>query len=481
MTKNIKKEKKIPSTKHIQNGVVVDNGKGFVYNYRHIITILIIGTLLRFVTLGNNSIWLDEASTYLFAKMPPIEIWEATAGGEFNPPLFYILEHFMLNFGTNEFVLRFLPALFGVITIFVFYLIGKEIKDEKLGLLSAFIITILPFHIIYSQEARAYTLGLLFTSLVILCFIKEIKDDQSYKYWILTPIFASLAFWSHFYTVLITLPIMLFVVFYETNKFKKSLISLLTFVIVSSPLIYVMKDLLIMRTASAPTYGLKGIDIITSTIFSMWMNSIADIIFIILFIIGIFTLYKYNQYLQRAFLFSIFVLCVGSVTLSYTIPILPRYLIVILPLIIIPIAYFINGLKDARVSSVIIFLFVIVSAASLYPIYTTQTHDDWRSITTELQKMTQDGDVVMVIPAYNNQPIDFYYSNTTDLTIKYGVSTIDDITQLTKPHNTYYILSPDVFAISDGQKIVNWINENLKNGYIKPMYSNNNLAIFKNV
>ncbi|MFY9195685.1 MAG: glycosyltransferase family 39 protein, partial [Methanoculleus sp.] len=96
----------------------------------------VIGRLLRFYNLGWNSLWLDEASTLGFARQSFLGIWESTAGGEFNPPLFYWLEHGMLLFGESEFVLRFLPALLGALTIPVVYLIGEEFRDRNVGIIA---------------------------------------------------------------------------------------------------------------------------------------------------------------------------------------------------------------------------------------------------------------------------------------------------------------------------------------------------------
>ena len=61
-----------------------------------LIGLTLVGFLLRFYNLGWNSLWLDEASTLTFARQSLIGIWESTAGGEFNPPLFYWLEHGLL-------------------------------------------------------------------------------------------------------------------------------------------------------------------------------------------------------------------------------------------------------------------------------------------------------------------------------------------------------------------------------------------------
>ncbi|HEX3000948.1 MAG TPA: hypothetical protein VHN82_01030 [Methanoregula sp.] len=51
-----------------------------------LLALTLIGAILRFVNLGFNSLWLDEASTYTFASMSLSGIWAATTGGEFNPP-----------------------------------------------------------------------------------------------------------------------------------------------------------------------------------------------------------------------------------------------------------------------------------------------------------------------------------------------------------------------------------------------------------
>ena len=56
--------------------------------FKHLILLIIIGSILRLYNIGFNSLWLDEASTNTFALMSIPNIWNATIGGEFNPPYF---------------------------------------------------------------------------------------------------------------------------------------------------------------------------------------------------------------------------------------------------------------------------------------------------------------------------------------------------------------------------------------------------------
>ncbi|MCX6691397.1 MAG: hypothetical protein NTW33_04920 [Methanoregula sp.] len=88
----------------INNTHSIDAIKTLLAKNRYVQTLLaltLIGAFLRFYNLGFNSLWLDEASTYTLSVSSIPQIWEATTAGEFNPPLFYWVEHIMLVFGNN--------------------------------------------------------------------------------------------------------------------------------------------------------------------------------------------------------------------------------------------------------------------------------------------------------------------------------------------------------------------------------------------
>ena len=102
-----------------------------------VLAFTIIAAILRIYNLGYNSLWLDEASTYTFASQSFEGIWNATANGEFNPPLFHWIEHIMLFLGNNEFILRLIPAIAGILTIPFIYIAGKQFFDRNIGLIAA--------------------------------------------------------------------------------------------------------------------------------------------------------------------------------------------------------------------------------------------------------------------------------------------------------------------------------------------------------
>src|SRR3989338_1495424 len=117
----------------------------------------------------DQSLWLDEAttaravSTNLFS-----EIVTKFSPHDFHPPLYYLtLKVWTAIVGVSEPALRFPSVVFSLLTGWVVYLIGKELKNKKTGLYAAIFFLFNPLIVYYSQEARMYMMvTFLLTSLL---------------------------------------------------------------------------------------------------------------------------------------------------------------------------------------------------------------------------------------------------------------------------------------------------------------------------
>ena len=251
--------------------ISAENIKSVLVNSRYaqsLVGLTIIGVFLRFYNLGFNSLWLDEASTYGFAVKSFPEIWQATSAGEFNPPLFYWVEHVMLMFGNNEVVLRFVPALLGVLTIPLVYFFGKEFIDRNVGIIAAAAFAVSPFLIFYSQEARAYSMMLFFVAFAMVFYLKALKINDITN-WALFGVMSALAFWAHFYAFPIIAALFIYALALRIRDIHKGIqglkmiiIAAVVFVILCLPLILVTVQLFFVRSASAPTFGIQGLSLI---------------------------------------------------------------------------------------------------------------------------------------------------------------------------------------------------------------------------
>ena len=98
--------------------------------------ILGLGTFLRFHALTEESIWVDEAFTdhYMSGSWEDILTFLKK---DVHPIGFYALEYWWVeHFGNSEFSLRFLPSIFGSLSILFFFFAVWELYDRKTALLS---------------------------------------------------------------------------------------------------------------------------------------------------------------------------------------------------------------------------------------------------------------------------------------------------------------------------------------------------------
>jgi 4-amino-4-deoxy-L-arabinose transferase-like glycosyltransferase len=440
-----------------------------------LLSLTLIGAVLRFYNIGFNSLWLDEASTLNFAVKSLPEIWQATTGGEFNPPLFYWTEHIMLVFGNSEVVLRFIPALLGVLTIPLIYLVGKEFMDRNTGIIAAAAFAFSPFLIYYSQDARAYSMMLFFVTFAMVFYFRALKSNDLTN-WALFGVLSALAFWTHFYALVIIGALILYALYELLPKIKNSInavkplvTSCVIFGLICLPLIIVTIQLFAKRTASAPTFGIQGPDIIIATFAQISGSETAMYLLLLLFIAGIVQAFMLDKN-KGIFLVTITVLTfVISNFLSYRIPMQPRYLIflAIVYFIAIALSYrLLYTLVNSRgVVYGLIVILMVMNTFMLVGYYSGYVKEDWRGFAGGLQQMTEQGDFVVIVPGYVSQPLDYYYSNASDQTIEFSAYTANDLKAINteKNNNTvFYVVTSDISAANPEGDAMEWLRQNTK-------------------
>jgi uncharacterized membrane protein len=141
--------------------------------------ILIITTIIRLIGI-NQSLWLDEAISTNVAKLPIGQIISNFSVVDFHPPLYYWFLNFWIKFfGSTVLAMRLSSVLFSLITIWLVYKIGKEIKDKNLGLWAALFVGVNPLLIYYSQELRMYSMTVM---LLIGAFYFFVKLNKKYNW-----------------------------------------------------------------------------------------------------------------------------------------------------------------------------------------------------------------------------------------------------------------------------------------------------------
>jgi hypothetical protein len=119
--------------------------------------LIVLAFALRFWRLGawgfdSDEVWMLRDSLHLDPRNPR--------------PLLYLLNHYLvLPFGPlDEFSLRLLPALFGVLAIPAFYLVVRRLVGARAGLFGALLLAASGLHVYYSQFGRYWTLVFLLSA-----------------------------------------------------------------------------------------------------------------------------------------------------------------------------------------------------------------------------------------------------------------------------------------------------------------------------
>ncbi len=155
--------------------------------------------VVRFYGIATESIWLDEATSLMLARMdiPTLVEWTAL---DIHPPLYYVLLHYWIGLGESEAVVRGLSLLAGVGNVLIIYALGRELFDGRTGLLAALLLAVSPFHIWYCQEARMYAWVTTLTSSSVLLAIKAWRRPRLAT-WVGYVVVSTASLYTHYFAV----------------------------------------------------------------------------------------------------------------------------------------------------------------------------------------------------------------------------------------------------------------------------------------
>ncbi len=198
-----------------------------VAGYLVLVGIILLASFLRFYRLGDESFWVDEIGHILAVESTSfrtvIENIRIHAGAA---PLDYgilLLINQVFDLKT-ELSFRIPYAVYGVLSVYLIYILTKRNLGSNVGLLSAFFLAISPFHIRYSQEVRFYSLSVLLSILSFLIFDKALKRRTT-RFWIYWGIVNIFAFYTFYYFGFLLLGQLLFLIWrlleeFESKKFR---------------------------------------------------------------------------------------------------------------------------------------------------------------------------------------------------------------------------------------------------------------------
>ena len=147
--------------------------------------IILFGAIMRLWQLGYASYWLDEGFTLIQARGIAIHGYPLLDSGyaEWKDLLIpYTVAPFVKIFGfQHAWALRLIPAVFGILTIFIGYRLAMNIFSWRVGLIFSFFIASCHWYIAWSQQVRGYS-AVIFFVLLMFYFLSKFEHKMEAKY-----------------------------------------------------------------------------------------------------------------------------------------------------------------------------------------------------------------------------------------------------------------------------------------------------------
>jgi len=140
---------------------------------------LALGLVTRVSFVDSQSLTMDEVTELGIAKGSIYEILQTVDGF---PPLYHLLLHgWLQTFGADA-AARWVSVVLGLLAILCVWKLAKILVGPRAAGWAVVLFSILPFHIWYSQEARAYSLYIFLAALALWLFFRA-RDTNRWADW----------------------------------------------------------------------------------------------------------------------------------------------------------------------------------------------------------------------------------------------------------------------------------------------------------
>lgn len=442
-----------------------------------ILIILGLGLILRLISL-NQSLWLDEGINIMAAKsFSFFGMVTQYAVADFHPPgWFIILWSWGKLFGYSEFAVRLPSVFFGVLTVYITFLIGKKLVSKNLGLIAALLLSVNPLHIYYSQEARMYALAALAVAVNIFLLVKIIKGEKvSLIFLIVSNLFVLL---SDYIAYFIFPAQLIFLLFYRKKEIIKkwfmALAGALAFYVVWLPVFLRQLDVGASASANLPTWKfvVGGFDFktipLTVVKFIIGRVSLANKVIYAAVLLPVISLFIYliwrglrgsDNLSKKLFLAWLIVPPLVATIISVFIPVYSYFRVLyVLPAFLFLVA---NGILSFKEKLKYIFLSVVVLVEVIctfvYLLNPVYQREDWKGLVEFLNNTNPQ--VVLFESSGTFPPFDYYAQNNLkalgalkDFPARDEAGVVD-LTSLLKGDKEVYLVDYLV-DISDPQRLV---------------------------
>ncbi len=396
------------------------------------IAVLGLAAALRLLFLAHKSLWLDEALGVAIARTGWADFAHSLWQWEGNMALYYVVLRPFLHFSASEFWVRLPSALAGIAAVPVIYALGKTVFDRRVALLAALVLSVNACHVVYSQEARGYSLAVLLSAVSSLLFLR-ILENGPWKSWLSYAVASALAVYSHFFAGLVIFAQWLWVAIQPRRiaQRQRLLVAAVLTALLSSPAV----AFVLLRNNGQLSWVPRPslLELYRTAIFLAAEGG--KVIGDLLLVFCLLALARAGLQLRRewrpqspAFWRELFLWCWLAVPMLVTLacsiytPIFfHRFLIICLPAFVLLVA---RGLLLLPRRTALVSIFTGLSLVAVFQSY-SRTREDWRAVTAYIVTNAEPGDAILFHQPYCDIAVAYYEARFHNGVRPVPVSTVD--------------------------------------------------------
>lgn len=149
--------------------------------YLPVVALLLVCTWSLSFELDRLSLSVDEFVNVEIDQLPPRLVYaNLVSGRDLHPPLSHLVSALWIRiFGTDEWSVRSIWVLAGVLSVAATYQLGQRLGSRRLGMLAALLMLWLSTFLLYTRFVKYYALTILLSLLVTLSFLSWIRRPRS--------------------------------------------------------------------------------------------------------------------------------------------------------------------------------------------------------------------------------------------------------------------------------------------------------------
>lgn len=399
-----------------------------------IVICIVLAATFSFLVFQHQSLRLDEAQS-LWQTSRSVPAMLTLVASDVHVPLYHLLLHgWEKFFGNDVSTARLLSLLFFLLSIPALALLGAYIYNERVGIYSAFLLTVSPFMNWYGNELRMYSLFTLLTILNQYFFVRIIRNHLKGNgdlIWLGYIVTAILGMYTHYFFNFLFIAQAIFIILHlhlfarETlfRFIRAACIALIAFtpwlVLVANvgqagspaPQLPVPDSVNLFNTFSQFLFGFQT-DHVNTLIVSLWPLSI----------LLVFMTLQRNKEVSTETIYLVISILVPIalafiVSISFRPLFLSRYLILSLPGVYLILSWIFSVYPNqvGRIAKGGLALIMVIMLGLESWSAATPVKEDYRAASTYLMQHAAPGDAILITAPFTIYPVEYYYRGSASL------------------------------------------------------------------